>query len=402
MLSNIASTSAKSRRKKQEVRAKPGATPEPLVFATSQERLAAFGQALDQLKAEVEAQLGAEDARHILRIGRLSRALEIGGRVLLQLSLDPVSFSLATTALFVHKALELMEIGHPALHGCYDGLPGAERFYSAEFSWQSPVDEDSWRQVHNIRHHQWTNIEGKDPDLNFAALRLSARVPYRLAHALQPVTNLLTTFGFGTALNLHVTGMLDIYMQNAQLQVLPDTEPATVRAANRRFIRKMVRHYGKEYGLYPLLAGPFFPKVLLGNLLSEVARDMLAATIIYCGHVGARDYPAGTEPKNRAEWYALQVEAARDVEVPTFVSILCGALDKQIEHHLFPRIPPNRLREIAPRVRAICAAHGIRYRSAGWPTTLRSVLRELTRLSAADAAPELSGPGAVPELVAAE
>jgi fatty acid desaturase len=117
---------------------------------------------------------------------------------------------------------------------------------------------------------------------------------------------------------------------------------------------------------------------------------MFAAAIIYCGHVGARDYAAGTEPETRAAWYALQVEAAHDVELPTFVSILCGGLDKQIEHHLFPRIPPNRLREIAPRVREICLAHGIRFRSDSWPNTLRAVLRELTRLSRSDAAPEPS------------
>lgn len=375
-------------------------TAPPLTFASDDERVAAFGRALDALKAEVEAQLGEEDARHILGVGKLSRRMEIAGRVLLQLSFDPVTFSLGTAALFVHKALELMEIGHPALHGCYDGLAGCEKYASATFDWKSPVDEGSWKNVHNVKHHQFTNIVGKDPDLNFGLLRLSARVPYRVVHLLQPISNLFTTFGFGTALNLQVTGMLDVYMQPGQLQVLPDRKPATVARANKLFFRKMAKHYGREYVLFPLLAGPFFGKVLLGNLLSEVARDIYAAAIIYCGHVGARDYPAGTEPPTRAHWYALQVEGARDCEVPEFVSILCGALDKQIEHHLFPRLPPNRLRQIAPRVREICKEHGIHHRSDSWPSTLKSVLRELTRLSSSKAEPEAS-PYAAP-LVAAE
>jgi linoleoyl-CoA desaturase len=150
----------------------------------------------------------------------------------------------------------------------------------------------------------------------------------------------------------------------------------------------MLKHYGREYAFFPLLAGPFAPKVLLGNLLSEVLRDVWAAAIIYCGHVGARDYPAGTEPPTRAHWYAMQVEGGRDCEVPEFISILCGALDKQIEHHLFPRLPPNRLRQIAPRVRALCAEYGIEHRHQSWPETLRSVLRELTRLSSSKAEPE--------------
>jgi linoleoyl-CoA desaturase len=129
-----------------------------------------------------------------------------------------------------------------------------------------------------------------------------------------------------------------------------------------------------------MLAGPFFAKVMLGNALSELGRDLYAAAIIYCGHVGAEDFPEGYDPGTRAAWYAMQAQAARDVEVPHWVSVLCGGLDLQIEHHLFPRLPPNRLREIAPRVREICAKHGVTYRSDSWPTTLRSVVKELARL----------------------
>lgn len=363
----------------------PGEIPRP-AFSQDAQRLEAFGQALDALRREVEEQLGEADALHIARVGAASRRLALLGRGLLYVSIEPIGFGLGVAALWAHKALELMEIGHPALHGCYDGLPGAQRFYSQGFIWKAPIDEESWRKHHNVKHHQYTNIEGLDPDLDFGALRLSPRIPYRLAHALQPLTNLFTLFGFGTALNLQATGMLDIYLRKGTPVVLPDKRPATVRKAHRAFFSKLLRHYGKEYVVYPLLAGPFFAKVLLGNLLSEVARDLHAGAIIYCGHVGASDFPRTTKPTSRAEWYALQVEGSRDVELPWLVSVLCGALDKQIEHHLFPRLPPNRLREIAPRVRAICAAHGVRYRSDSWPRTLRSVVRELTRLRSPRAA----------------
>jgi linoleoyl-CoA desaturase len=111
-----------------------------------------------------------------------------------------------------------------------------------------------------------------------------------------------------------------------------------------------------------------------------------AAAIIYCGHVGATDFPSDAQPASRAEWYAMQVEAARDVEMPEWLSILCGGLDRQIEHHLFPRLPPNRLRQIAPRVREICKKHGVNYRSDTWSRTMASVLGELRRLSSRQAA----------------
>ncbi|MFI7401630.1 fatty acid desaturase family protein [Streptomyces sp. NPDC049541] len=41
--------------------------------------------------------------------------------------------------------------------------------------------------------------------------------------------------------------------------------------------------------------------------------------------------------------------------------VLTGNLSHQIEHHVFPDLPGNRYAEIAPRVREICARHGLPY-----------------------------------------
>lgn len=357
-------------------------------FVSEAHRLESFGRALDALRKEVESDLGARDAAHIKRIGAISTTMEVVGRGLIHFSFEPIGFGLGVGALWAHKSLELMEIGHMALHGAYDRVDAGKRYESKGFHWKAPIDEASWHTGHNVRHHQYTNIEGRDPDINFGVLRLSARVPYRAAHALQPVSNLLSWFAFTTAINLHVTGMIDAYVHAGEPEMLRDRSPASLRTARRAFFSKMARYYGKEYVFYPMLAGPFFWKTLLGNALSEVGRDVYAAATIYCGHVGASDYPRGTHAKGRARWYVMQAEAARDIDVPLPVSILCGALDRQIEHHLFPRLPPNRLREIAPRVRAVCEAHGVRYRSDSWPRTLVDVWHKLRGLSSKHAAPE--------------
>lgn len=341
------------------------------------ERVAAFGRELEALRRELELELGETDAQHIQRIGQLSSRLELLGRSLIHFSFEPLGFSLGTLALWAHKTLELMEIGHMALHGCYDGLPDTARFQSEDFRWKAPIDEASWKVGHNVRHHQFTNIAGKDPDLDFGALRLSARIPWRRVHALQPISNYFTWLGFATAINLHVTGALTLIGQGGAEETKPSGGA----------LKKWLRYYGREYVLFPLLAGPFFPKVLLANALSELGRDVYAAAIIYCGHVGADDYPSDYTPQTRADWYVMQAKAARDVRVPGWVSILCGGLDLQIEHHLFPRLPPNRLREIAPRVRELCAKHGVTYRSDSWPVALRSVVGELARLRERAASP---------------
>jgi fatty acid desaturase len=354
---------------------------DPPSFASEGERLDAFARALDQLRKDVEAQLGEADVAHVERIAALSRRMEWLGRFLLHASIEPVGFTAGVAALWLHKTLELMEIGHTVLHGTYDHVPGAEAFHADRFRWKAPIDEESWRASHNVRHHQYTNIAGRDPDLDFGGLRLSPRIPHRLVHVLQPITNLGTWTAFAAAINLHATGLLEVYARSDASPILPDRTWRSLWQAHQRAFRKYVPYYAREYVFFPLLAGPFFWKPLLGNFLTEVGRDVYAGATIYCGHVGAADFAPGTRAQRKGRWYAMQVEAARNFEVSLPVSILCGALNLQIEHHLFPRLPPNRLRELAPRVRALCEAHGVKYRSASWGTTLRDVLGKLRELA---------------------
>lgn len=349
-------------------------------------QLESFARALDQLHGEVKSKLGAEDVTHIRRIRKLSTTLEVAGRGLIHFSFEPLGFGLGVTALWGHKSLELMEIGHMTLHRCYDRIDGAAAYRSDRFRWKAPIDEQHWQRVHNLRHHVHTNIEGRDTDLSFGMLRLSPRVPYRRIHALQPVTNVLTWFNFANAINLHVTGMLDRALPEGAARSLPDDKPETVRAGKRAFLRKFVRYHGREYVFFPALAGPLFWKTLLGNALSEVGRDLYAGAAVYCGHVGAKDYPRGTRARGRARWYRMQAEAARNIRVPRPLSVLCGGLDRQIEHHLFPHLPPNRLRAISPRVKAICEQHGVRYLEKSWPATLRQVLAHLREMASPQAA----------------
>jgi fatty acid desaturase len=356
----------------------------------------AFGRAIDAIRARIEARMraddGATDVAYIKRVRRTSIAMEIAGRALIHVSLDPVTFVAGVAALWVHKQLEATEIGHTALHGAFDGLPGAGGFAAKTFRWKTPIDEASWRYAHNIRHHQYTNVVGRDPDIHFGATRLTAQTPHRRAHYVQLATVLADASSFLRGINLHVTGVEDAVVGNGRagrhgphdgLDLLPDRSPAQIAGAFRRALRKMIPYYAKEYGLYPALAGPLFWKVALGNWLAETIRDLYSAATIYCGHVGdaVAEYPEGTRAGGRGAWYRMQVEAANNFEVSRPVSILCGALDHQIEHHLFPKLPTNRLREIAPEVRTACREHGVTYRTASWGKTLAGVVRRLARLS---------------------
>jgi fatty acid desaturase len=351
--------------------------------APDRQRIESFGRALDALRRELEADLGERDLAYIRRVRSASRRLEIAGRSLIHFSLEPLGFALGVGALSVHKLLETIEIGHTVLHGTYDRFECEDGLRSQTFRWKTPIHEQAWRNSHNIQHHQYTNVSGRDPDMDFGVLRLTEQVSHRGLHALQPLSNVATWLVFCVAINAHATGLIDVCLPARNAHALKDRSWRSIRAALRAGIGKPTRYYTREYVFFPLLAGPFFWKTLLGNVLSEVGKDFYTGATIYCGHVGAQSYGAGAQAKGRAQWYAMQVEASRDFEVPAPFALLCGGLERQIEHHLFPRLPPNRLREIAPRVRAICEEHGVTYRTCSWPATLRDVLRSLHRLNVA-------------------
>jgi len=349
------------------------------------DRYRRFGEELDAVKERAMKRVGPEDVAYVRRLNRFSRTMEVIGRVLIHVSFEPISFLVGVVALWIHKQLQATEIGHSALHGAYDRLPGAEAFASKKFRWDTPIDEESWRYAHNVRHHGNTNVLGRDPDVHFGPVRLTRDSEWTPRHRWQLPFALGVLFPlFGFVINMHVTGLSDAYTADGRpYDILPDGSEASIRAAWKKALRKYAPYYLYNFVLFPALAGPFFWKVLLGNAMAEVMRDVYSAATIFCGHVGdaVRSYPAGTRARSRGQWYAMQVLSTNNYEVSRPISILCGGLDRQIEHHLFPTLPPPRLREISPEVQAICERHGIEYRTDTWGRTLSGALAHIGKLA---------------------
>jgi linoleoyl-CoA desaturase len=328
---------------------------------TRAERVRRLGEDLDALYADVVARMGEADVAHHARVRRFSLAMQVLGRAAIHFSFEPVTFVLGVLALAVHKQLQ-WETGHTALHGAYDRLPNAPHLASRTVRWDLPIDEASWRRGHNAEHHAGTNVVERDPDVTFCGMRFAEHVPWRPRHRFQiPILFGLVAPVFAFVMNVHLTGAKR-WKDGA---------------------RKTVPYVLWNYVFFPALAGVHWAKVLLGNAIAEMLRDVYSAFTFMGGHTGERErsWPEGTRAHGRAEWYAMQIEASTNFEVPLALSLLCGGVDRHIEHHVFPRLPPNRLREIAPRVRAICERHGFEYRTAAWPRIIAKAMRRLYRLS---------------------
>lgn len=351
-------------------------------------QLQAFAAELNRLKAEFMDKIGDEDVAYVEMVYQMSRIFEISGRLLIHFSLEPVSWSLGVLSLWVHLQLDNLELNHSAQHQAWDHLPAARRFHSDRYVHNSFVDEEAWRYRHNILHHSYTGQIERDPDITFGFFRLSELIDKQYFHKVQPLMLVLNTLGAGDNTGLVSSGLLDYVtrlLPGYKAQNYPPVYPLSPENFLKSlslFSRKAVPNFLYNYGLFGFLAGPlFWPKVTLGTLSAQLLRNIFTGLSFYTGHMveGVKHY---TEPPgSRAAWYIQQIEGTGNVRAGKFVSMLMGHLNYQIEHHLFPKLPPNRYEEIAPQVEALCREYGVQYISGSFSEQVRSVFRQIQRFA---------------------
>ncbi|HEY5971841.1 MAG TPA: acyl-CoA desaturase [Pseudoxanthomonas sp.] len=346
--------------------------------ALSAEELDRFGNELDAVRARAVATLGEADAKYIRRVVKAVRYTEVAGRGLLFAGafipavLLP-AWIVGTLLLALSKILENMELGHNVIHGQYDWM-GDPHLDGKTYEWDIAGTSENWRHTHNFRHHTYTNVRGMDDDIGYGLLRIFPEQRWRPFYLLQPVIAVVfaVLFEWGVAI------------QNLKLGRwwAGKTTKAQMRAAFRPAGRKMARQVLKDYAVFPLLAGPFFLPVLLGNVVANILRNLWTYIIIFCGHFTAH---AETFPKecikneSRGHWYVRQLRGSSNLAGGKLLNLMSGNLSHQIEHHFYPDIPANRYAEIAPEVRAICARYGQHYNTGSLPRQFGQVIWRILR-----------------------
>jgi len=347
----------------------------------------AFGQELDAIRHAVLADLGQRDVDHLRRTIRVCRYAEAGGRLMLHFGVGPVSFVLGTSLLGLSKILDNMEIGHNVMHGQYDWT-GDPELRGDTFEWDMACASDQWRHYHNFEHHTFTNIFGKDRDIGYALVRITPEQSWHPVCLGQTVGAALMALNFQWGIGTHDLRIDDTVRGEQSL--------AELGRRSRPFLEKAAWQLFKDYGLYPALAGLNAPRVVAGNLLANMMRNLWSFAVIFCGHFpeGARIYSAEeTEHETRGQWYARQVNGSANLEGGRLFHILTGHLSHQIEHHLFPDLPASRYLEVAEQVQETCSRYGQVYNTGSFGTQLKSVLGKIVRYSLPTPARSLSAAG---------
>jgi len=344
---------------------------------------AAFLADVQQLRRELDAELDGDDLAHLRKVERWGRAATAVGLLTCWLGPNPLS----AAALSLGRSTRWLLMHHVGHRG-YDRVPGVPARYTSKsfargrrrwLDWLDWMVPEAWIYEHNVLHHSHTG-EDRDPDLierNTEALR-SGGLPKAARYAI--VAGLAATWRATYYAPATMRQWLGRPGGPADAAGAGDaaTREATIR---RRLIADSYVPYAlANFVLMPAAFLPLGPWAAASALVNSVLADLLTNlhTFLVVGpnHTGEDLYRFAARPASRGEHYARQVIGS--------TNYACGGdlvdfahlwLNYQIEHHLFPDMPMRKYQQMQPRVRALCARHGVAYTQEG-------VLRRFRKLVA--------------------
>jgi fatty acid desaturase len=277
----------------------------------------------------------------------------------------------AAGAGYVGLALVLAQfafVGHDAGHGSVSARGALNRALGqAAMTLVTGLAFDEWIGRHRA-HHQFCQDEARDPDM---AVALVVSLTERSRRAKGPLGRWLTRQQW-----LHIW-LLSLFFGHSQRLL----SQAAVLAHPRRFRldgAMLGLHFGLWFGL-PLALGAPFAAALLAYLVPLTLLGPYLAAIFWVNHIGM---PLVDEPESFS-FFEHQAATSRTIVNPPGWDWLFGGLNFQVEHHLFPQVPSDRLGALHGIVRAHFARAGLAYNAATWPEAVAAVARHLRRVARA-------------------
>ncbi len=337
---------------------------------------------LDAIRLDIEDSRGERDARYIRRTIAAQRVLDVAGRLLLAGSSKRWAWWAGTATLGLAKIIENMEIGHNVMHGQWNWMNDPE-IHSTTWEWDMSGASRHWRANHNFQHHKYTNILGMDDDVGYSILRVTRDQPWKGYNIGSLLFNTILALGFEWGIGLQPIEFGKIFKAG------PDRD--TTLRQMREFSAKAGRQVVKDYVAFPALTSlspaATYKSTLRANAVANVIRNIWADAVIFCGH-----FPDGAEKftktdmvgETQGQWYLRQMLGSANFEGDPVLRFLSGNLCYQIEHHLYPDLPSNRLHEISVRVRQVCDKYDLPYTTGSFLMQCGKTWRTIAKLSLPD------------------
>jgi fatty acid desaturase len=332
-----------------------------------------FGKAIFELKKEAVDGLCEADYQHLRKIIWWNRLCTFFGYATAWILPNPISAYLIS-----HGITGRWLIMHHVGHGGYDQVPGVpERLTSKKFAlgwrrfvdWFDWIDTSAWNYEHNVLHHLNTS-EHIDPDLveDLTDFLRRNRMPMLFKYIIVMIAGISWKYTYYAPNTLVAQELEGTRGQTSSLLSAAWNNafnPASARV-RRLWLCCYLPYALAAFVIIPLCFFPLGMKavvfVLINRLLAECIANFQAFLVIAPNHSGDDIYRFNYHWGNKGEWCVNQVVSSCNFNCGTPALDYSQIwLNYQIEHHLFPRLPMTKYREIQPKVKAICEEFNVPY-----------------------------------------
>lgn len=266
-------------------------------------------------------------------------------------------FSAALIALSL--ALALVGIGFNVQHdGNHDGF-SRHAWVNRLAGWSLDLIGASsyfWKTKHNTLHHTYTNIEGKDDDINLSFLgRLS---PAQKKYWFHKYQHLYLWFFYGF---VHVRYLfMDIYRF-----VFKKVGGETVKRPKNLelfwFIAGKISFVTLAF-VVPCLFYPWW-LVVIFYLSISICMGLLFSVVFQMAHMVEKvEHPGSVVGVTEHEFVIHQIQTTANFAPKNRLwTFFLGGLNFQREHHLFPKVSHVHYPALATIVQRVCKENNVRY-----------------------------------------
>jgi linoleoyl-CoA desaturase len=272
---------------------------------------------------------------------------------------------LAMLGLAVVAGLGMAGIGfcvaHDALHGAYTSSRRWNDLLGASLEILGG-SRHFWRLTHNTIHHTYTNVPGVDDDLVSAEplVRLAPGPGRRPYHRLQH----LYSWALYSLATINWVFVKD-FKYFAASKIGPFEDVRHPRAEMTRMFAFKAFHLLWALVLPLIVLDVAWWQVVLGYVAMNLTAGITLAVVFQLAHVvEGPAYPTPDETgRIPDDWLAHQIRTSADFAPGNpLATWFLGGLNRQIEHHAFPRVCHVHYPALAPIVERVCRSHGVPYR----------------------------------------
>ena len=333
----------------------------------------AFAKDITKLGKDIHAKLGDQDIKHLEKVIWRNRIFTFIGYATAWIIPNPISAYCISQGIFGRWL-----VMHHISHGGYDRVPNIPEKYKSKvfasgwrryWNWFDWILPEAWHYEHNVLHHYNTSEE-KDPDLveDHMLYVRESKLPKFLKYlvvAFLSVSWKIVYYAPNTLRAMEEDGRNEASKNIFKLIWENGLNPFSARV-QKLWFKCYIPYFTVAFLIIPacfLLIGPWAALcVLLNRIMAEMMTNFHSFLVIGPNHSGDDLYRFDHHYEGKGEFCVNQVISSCDYHTGSeWGDYLQIWLNYQIEHHLYPRLPMLKYRDVQPKVKALCEKHNVPY-----------------------------------------